>query len=272
MNSHLIEMARTIILSRRSYADYVQNTQGIDGVSLEEIKKVFKETLDMMISDNSGDHAALWRVKYQLNRFPVERLCNENIELYLYENFLTQKECDAVLEELDGQFHQSNVVNRSKAGDDYRQSVSCNMNNIQSNFLRRLDQRIATVLGIHWSYAENAQAQRYYEGDYYKSHVDYFGKYGRTSDVYARTGQRTFTFMIYVEAPDGGGETMFPKLGFGVRPRAGTAVIWNNLTTSGEGNEQTVHEALPVSQGRKTVITKWFGSRSWLPDYDVDLV
>ena len=68
----------------------------------------------------------------------------------------------------------------------------------------------------------------------------------------------TEPFMIYLKDPRSGGETRFPTLGMKVMPRQGRAVVWNNLRGTGEGNDATRHQSLPVTGGTKTIITKWF--------------
>ena len=64
--------------------------------------------------------------------------------------------------------------------------------------------------------------------------------------------------MVYLNEPEGGGETEFPDLGMKVTPKPGRAVIWNNLRRTGEGNDHTRHQSLPVTGGTKTIITKLF--------------
>ena len=44
-------------------------------------------------------------------------------------------------------------------------------------------------------------------------------------------------------------------------PRLGQAIIWNNLYQDGRPNPDTLHHGMPVEQGYKAVITKWFRQR-----------
>lgn len=64
--------------------------------------------------------------------------------------------------------------------------------------------------------------------------------------------------MVYLNTVELGGETVFPLLGRAFTPVACLALVWNNLHPDGSPNHTTLHEALPVLQGRKYVITKWF--------------
>ena len=60
----------------------------------------------------------------------------------------------------------------------------------------------------------------------------------------------------------GKGETVFADLERPFTPVAGMALAWNNLRSDGSPNPHTLHEAMPVKQGKKYVITKWFRERA----------
>lgn len=49
-----------------------------------------------------------------------------------------------------------------------------------------------------------------------------------------------------------GGRTVFPRVGAGVTPVAGSAVFWYNLKESGDPDRSTLHGACPILYG-----TKW---------------
>ena len=49
-----------------------------------------------------------------------------------------------------------------------------------------------------------------------------------------------------------GGRTVFPRIGAGIPPVAGSAVFWYNLFPSGDADQLTLHGACPVLYG-----TKW---------------
>ena len=68
--------------------------------------------------------------------------------------------------------------------------------------------------------------------------------------------------MIYLNAVERGGETCFKRLGRCFTPVPGLALAWNNLQADGNPNPFTLHEAMPVEQGSKWVITKWFREKA----------
>jgi len=74
--------------------------------------------------------------------------------------------------------------------------------------------------------------------------------------------QRTWTVMIYLNNVSRGGQTCFNKLERCFTPVRGLALAWNNLMADGTPNPFTLHEAMPVQEGTKWVITKWFRAQS----------
>ena len=87
-------------------------------------------------------------------------------------------------------------------------------------------------------------------------------KYSPGTEEYATHtdsgGQRTWTVMVYLNAVECGGATLFRRLGRSFTPVPGMALAWNNLQADGTPNPFTLHEALTVEAGHKWVITKWF--------------
>ena len=61
-------------------------------------------------------------------------------------------------------------------------------------------------------------------------------------------------FCVFLQLNDvgSGGRTVFPRIGAGVAPVAGSAVFWYNLFPSGDADQLTLHGACPVLYG-----TKW---------------
>ena len=64
--------------------------------------------------------------------------------------------------------------------------------------------------------------------------------------------------MVYLNAVERGGETCFKRLGRCFTPVKGMALAWNNLLADGTPNPFTLHQSMPVLEGNKWVIAKWF--------------
>jgi prolyl 4-hydroxylase len=188
------------------------------------------------------------------------RLNTDKAEIYTIHDFLNQAECAFVIALIRAQ-NQPSTLSSYEADASFRTSRTCNLEGIGGAEMKAIDDRICKVLGINPSYSEGIQGQYYEVGQEFKAHTDYFeaneiGRHG------GQMGQRTFTFMVYLNEVEEGGETDFVRLGAAFKPQVGMAVVWNNLHADGSPNEDTMHHARPVTKGHKAIITKWFRSGS----------
>jgi prolyl 4-hydroxylase len=198
--------------------------------------------------------------------FPKEakKLLFPFTQMYNVKNFLTAEECQELIKVTDTNLRPSTVADPTDKSltTSYRTSKTADMHYFSSPLLNNLDNKIAEFMGLNPFLGEVMQAQKYEPGQYYKEHADYFCPLAREYKVYTEwMGQRTWTFLIYLNDVEEGGETYFKHLKLKIKPTTGKAVIWNNLYQNGLPNIKTMHEALPAVSGNKYVITKWW--RSW---------
>lgn len=190
----------------------------------------------------------------------AKRLDDERVELYDLDDFLNEDECTKLIERIASKLQPSGLSSY-EADSSYRTSRTCFLDVSNDDFVADIDKRICQVLGIDASYSEPMQGQYYEIGQEFKSHTDFFEENEMASHA-GRLGQRTYTFMIYLNDVELGGETEFTCLGKAYTPKRGAAVIWNSLNADGSPNENTMHQAHQVRKGHKVIITKWFRSRS----------
>jgi len=113
--------------------------------------------------------------------------------------------------------------------------------------------------------SELLQVANYINGGHYNPHHDYVMKDKdpnhliyldeRNKEMYI--GDRIATLMFYINKVPSGGRTVFPRIGVGVKPIAGSAIFWYNLHDTGEPDRLTLHGACPVLYGTKWVANKW---------------
>jgi prolyl 4-hydroxylase len=189
------------------------------------------------------------------------RFDTPKVQLYVLEKFLSADECDEVAAIIDQRLRPSTVTIAStdKA---FRTSRTCDLSLIASPVVARLDEKIARTLGIRPTYSEDIQAQRYDPGQQFGPHTDFFEP-GTSEylDFGGARGNRTWTFMVYLNDVEAGGATHFVALNHSFSPLKGMALAWNNLHADGTVNRDTLHAGLPVSAGHKIIITKWFRER-----------
>jgi prolyl 4-hydroxylase len=129
--------------------------------------------------------------------------------------------------------------------------------------VEEVDRKIAELLGLNLAASEPLQGQRYAPGQEFKPHTDTFEPGGYDYHVHtAETGQRTWTAMVYLNAPEDGGATRFKAIGKTIQPETGKLVAWNNLASDGQPNPATMHQGMKVRRGVKYIVTKWFRERA----------
>jgi prolyl 4-hydroxylase len=192
----------------------------------------------------------------------VEVVSGGGLDLFIVQGFLTAQECTDVMAMVDASSRPSTLYKGTEI-EGYRTSFSGDLDPFHP-LVQTIEGRICNLMGIDKRFGETLQGQRYAIGQQFKPHHDYFFE---SQDYWEmernRGGQRSWTAMIYLNEPDGGGETNFPKAGMCVTPRAAMLVLWNNMDEIGAPNEQTLHEGVPVTAGTKYIVTKWFRERFW---------
>ncbi len=200
----------------------------------------------------------------RLARNPAVEIVNGvGLDLYVYQNFLSPEECAALIAMIDADRVPSQVL-ATNDDPEFRTSESCNLDRWHP-FVDGIDRRICTMMGMKPRLGETLQGQRYAIGQQFKAHHDFFHVAEHYWPQQRKSGgQRSWTAMIYLDEPEGGGDTWFSQAGLQVSPRAAMLLAWNNMDRSGNPNPQTLHESLPVTAGLKNIVTKWFRERYWL--------
>lgn len=203
------------------------------------------------------------RVTDKLNAHPqVQWLESPHAQLFVHQNFLSDADCDLLINMIDADSTPSSVYETKKTTD-FRTSYSCNVD-INDPDIQRIEKSISDLMGLENDYSEVLQGQRYEVGQEFKDHHDFFHeseKYWKNEET--NGGQRSWTAMAYLNEPEEGGATAFPQLEYQVEPRKGMLLIWNNMGPDGRPNLNTLHAGTPVVKGTKYIITKWFRLNRW---------
>ncbi|MGV3623231.1 MAG: prolyl hydroxylase family protein [Archangium sp.] len=85
---------------------------------------------------------------------------------------------------------------------------------------------------------ERLRCYRYAPGEYFRPHFD--GAFHRNPDE-----RSLLTFMVYLNDVDAGGDTAFPDLELSVKPRAGSALLFNH---------HLLHESTTLQRGLKYAV------------------
>lgn len=216
---------------------------------------------EALVIPETGTYQAIDNVMLPL----AKRFISDHIHLYLVEDFMSPEECEALIAQIKSQCRPSTITNPDEVDKYYRTSQTCDLCHNPTDLVNELDQRMAEYMGFEVERSEGIQGQFYKVGQEFKRHTDYFEPNTDEFEKFAKElGQRTWTFMIYLNEPEEGGETWFTEVNLEVKPKTGMAVVWNSLKPDGSVNPYTAHWAKPVLKGEKVIITKWFRTRGTL--------
>ncbi|MFC3121919.1 prolyl hydroxylase family protein [Agaribacter flavus] len=225
------------------------------GIKVPEASKLYKDS-------NYFQALASPSILSNPNEFDLSILEDRRATVIRIDNFLSIEECKATIQAANKFLNPSKVTD-SSIDKSYRTSTTAGFLGTESDDVASVDHKIVKMMGMNIPvFSEIIQIQKYEVGQEYKSHYDYFSL---GTDVYKREGQvkgqRSWTCMIYLNDVEQGGETEFSALRLKIKPKFGTAIIWNNLDNQGMPNKRTIHKANPVLDGNKYIITKWFRDR-----------
>ena len=191
----------------------------------------------------------------------VQKVPSGKLQLYQIEDFLSEEECDQIMH-IAGEKLRPSTLTVQDEDKYFRTSQTSDLGLLNHPFIKKIDEKISSTLGINSVYAEGTQAQRYETGQEFKMHTDYFQPGTDEYQNFAKErGNRTWTFMIYLNNVLKGGGTRFFAIDKTIMPKKGMAVVWNNLLPDGAVNADTLHSGLPVEEGFKFIITKWYRER-----------
>eukprot|EP00435_Cladocopium_sp_Y103_P027921 s2245_g6.t3 len=195
------------------------------------------------------------------------------------DRFLSEEECEALKDLARPHLHHAETINRS-TGAAYLDKVRTNSQfyldraeHYKDPLVLDIVQRMHRIARVPMGHAEPLQVGRYQKGQFYQTHFDSEPLQGV---------RRAVTVLVYLDPPEAGGETIFPKhqrcqvdgfevccnrleelvtgegKGFWVRGQKGQAVIFYSHNLDGQHNSLSMHGSCPVREGEKWVAQQWF--------------
>lgn len=191
--------------------------------------------------------------------------------IVVFHNFLSSEECNYLRAMAKPRLEVSTVVD-ARTGKGIKSKVRTSSGMFLSAeerkypMIQAIEKRISVYAQVPVENGERIQVLRYEENQYYRPHHDYFSdtfnlKYG---------GQRVATMLMYLSDNVEGGETYFPKAGYGecscggkmakglsVKPLKGDAVLFWSMGLDGQSDPNSLHGGCEVLSGEKWSATKW---------------
>jgi len=214
-----------------------------------------KYTTNHLLSDGTHDHQHPKHRKFidkRLAKMSAQVLGNKTTRIYVIDNYLSPEECNELIKSNEGKYKRSPLTREIK---DFRTSETSFFDHKDSVQID-LENKILETMNSNKKFGETSQMQHYNPGNEFKPHHDWFNE--ELDKYWYEKGQRTWTFMIYLNDVIEGGETEFVKLDVKIKPKIGRAVCWGNMTADNKVDRFTMHAGRPVIKGEKHIITKWF--------------
>ena len=179
-------------------------------------------------------------------------LLDERIKLIYIEDFLTDLECDHLVGlAYDIMFERSVTT---YGVNDNRTSTSAYIAKDYDEIIKKITSKVSQLTETGQELVEQFQIVKYEIGQKFGSHWDYFP----TEYVKKNGGkQRLYTFFVYLNTVDTGGETEFTQLGLEFKPKKRAALFWENCTNDKIGNVLSMH------QGKAPISDLKFGLNIW---------
>ena len=195
----------------------------------------------------------------------IEEL-SKNPGVYLIRNFLSDPECDYLIS------YAKPKLKPFKVACHHDDLPGPNINRTSSHMycpyghgdviLLDIENRIAELTSTPHSHGENIQIAHYTAGTQYAAHYDFFDLNTPGGSIYRKTGgQRKVTFLMYLNTPEKGGSTYFPKVKINITPVKGNAILFYNVDDTGEVDLLSLHGGAPVLTGEKWIATRWIRER-----------
>ena len=118
--------------------------------------------------------------------------------------------------------------------------------------------RIAALADVSVTALEPTQILHYEVGQQFGAHVDFLDINTPALAANVRQhGQRAMTVLVYLNDDYLGGDTAFLDLGSSYKGRKGDALVFWNITETGEPDWRTRHVGTAPTQGVKWLLSQW---------------
>jgi prolyl 4-hydroxylase len=199
----------------------------------------------------------------------VEDLLNNKIYIFsklhvvVKDNFLTDDECEHFIN-----IGKKTIMNQALvAGDNDgeiskgRTGTNCWVKHNQTEVTQTVADRIAHVINMPLRYAESFQIIHYEQNQEYKPHYDGWNHDNseKSKRMMGKRGQRLCTCLVYLNTPEEGGDTIFPKQKRALKAEKGRLLFFSNVEQNTNIlHPDSLHGGMPVIKGEKWAFNLWF--------------
>lgn len=187
---------------------------------------------------------------------------NDYPQIELYEDFLSDQECEEIKKLSKEKLENSTVVDYDTGGgqekNEYRNSKNTSLDGKLYPFVKDIETRISKLFKIDQNRFEPLTVINYQPGEYFKPHHDFFHENPNGKNDYMKYGgNRVGTVIIYLNDVEEGGETNFPNLGLSFFCKKGNLIYFNYDYKDQTLKDKTLHQGVPTISSEKWITTTW---------------
>jgi prolyl 4-hydroxylase len=183
-----------------------------------------------------------------------------------FESLVPERACRWLIDSSRSRLRRS-LVYDAVGGQEYASDTRTNswaqFDLIGSELIHLLVQvRMQVACGLPLGNMEATAILHYATGQESKNHFDFVSPgIPNYADEVAKNGQRTLTFLVYLNDDYDGGETDFPELAIKHKGRRGQGLFFVNTLDNHEPDPRTLHAGRPPTQGEKWIVSQFIRSR-----------
>ena len=240
-----------------------------EDVAIDALEATLRDRLDQVAREKASipppvpvpePDLASGRAVLEVDGRAIQILCAVKLpRVVVFGGLLSHEECDQLVELARPRLARSETVVNETGGSEVneaRTSSGMFFSRGENELIRRIEQRLATLVNWPLENGEGIQVLHYGPGAEYRPHQDYFDPaHAGTPTILKRGGQRVGTLVMYLNTPKAGGATVFPDAGIDVAAVKGNAVFFSY--DRAHPIAKTLHGGAPVVEGEKWVATKW---------------
>ncbi len=214
-----------------------------------------RERNTLYFSDLDGTEISL------STEFSTGRQLSADPLIVVFDNFLSDDECDLFIEYAKPRLERAEVIDGGKhVVSDMRTNQLAHMKITGDSFQKTVIERAAKLIGLPPEKCGSLSILHYGIGEEYKTHSDCFRMKDESElKLAGKGGQRLATFLIYLNTVEAGGETRFPHLDTAMPAVRGRAVLFHDCFPGTViMDPRSNHHATPVIRGEKWAVPLWF--------------
>ena len=208
------------------------------------------------------------------NRWPLQ---SPPLEISFYEDLLSVEEAKQIIHYARPRLKRSTVACKKEV-QEIRTSTNTTMPAMYFPSTARLSRFISGLAKIPITHFEDIQIVHYKPGQHYDFHWDVCPPISTEAskdckEMLGDYGIRRYTFFIYLNNCEEGGETAFYEYKDikGI-PKLGNGIFWRNTYVDEETGEEIAnynsrHAGLPVKKGEKWGMNFWIRTKPYVPGH-----